>query len=68
MDRFPSRRSLLTLAVIFAIVLSVVYLDTRPRLAPGQAPLADIQNIEPLRTQFNRDAGQVRLIILVSPT
>jgi len=68
MNRILSRRSLLSLAVIIAIVLFAVYLDTRPRLAPGQAPLADIQDIDTLRTQFNHDAGQVRLIILVSPT
>ena len=68
MNRILSRRSLLSLAVILAIVLFAVYLDTRPRLAPGQAPLADIQDIDTLRTQFNHDAGQVRLIILVSPT
>ena len=68
MKRILSRRSLLTLAVLLAIVLFAIYLDTRPRLAPGQAPLADIHNIDTLRTQFNQDAGQVRLILLVSPT
>ncbi|HZD55916.1 MAG TPA: hypothetical protein VE136_04295 [Anaerolineales bacterium] len=68
MKRILSRRSLLTLAVLLAIVLFAIYLDTRPRLAPGQAPLADINNIDTLRTQFNQDAGQVRLILLVSPT
>lgn len=44
------------------------YLETRPRLAPGQAPLADISNIQALREQFNRDVGETRLILLVSPT
>ncbi len=68
MKRLLSKRSLLALAVLLASVFLAVYLDTRPRLAPGQAPLADLENIETLRTQFNRDTGQVRLIILVSPT
>lgn len=68
MNQILSRRSLLTLAVILGMVLFAVYLEARPRLAPGQAPLADIWDIESLRTQFNHDAGQVRLIILVSPT
>ena len=45
-----------------------IYLETRPRIAPGQEPLTDIQNIETLRTQFNQDAGQTRLILLVAPT
>lgn len=63
-----SKRKLLALTIILASVLLAVYLETRPRLAPGQAPLAGLENIETLRTQFNRDKGQVRLIILLSPT
>ena len=68
MKRYLSKRIIVATAVLLAGVFMAVYLETRPRLAPGQAPLADIQNIETLRTQFNRDAGQTRLIILVSPT
>jgi hypothetical protein len=45
-----------------------IYVETRPRIAPGQEPLTDIQNIETLRNQFNQDAVQTRLILLVSPT
>ena len=55
--------------IILAITLSLgIYLETRPRVAPGHASLTDIQNIDTLRTQFNRDAGNARLVILVSPT
>ena len=68
MKRILSKRILLLLAVILALILGTVYLNTRPRLAPGQTPVADITNIETLRAQFNRDRGQVRLIVLVSPT
>jgi len=68
MKRFLSRRNLLALAVLLIGVMLVIYFETRPRLVPGQEPLADIQNIETLRAQFNRDVGQTRLIILVSPT
>jgi hypothetical protein len=68
MNRFLSKRSLLALAVLISGVFLAVYFETRPRLAPGQEPLTDIQNIETLRTQFNRDVGETRLIILVSPT
>ena len=68
MNRFLSKRNILILAVILAGILLVTYFETRPRLAPGQAPLTDISNIEALRTQFNQDVGQTRLIILVAPT
>lgn len=68
MNKFVSRRSIFVLVVLLAGVLLAAYLETRPRLAPGQAPLADITNIEALRTQFNQDVGQTRLILLISPT
>ena len=68
MPRFLSKRSVFVLLILFVAVTVGIYLETRPRLVPGQAPLTDIQNIETLRTQFNRDAGNSRLIILLSPT
>ena len=68
MSNLLSKRSLLALTVLLASVILVAYFGTRPKLAPGQSPLADIANIETLRTQFNQDAGNVRLIILVAPT
>ena len=68
MNRFLSKRSVFALAVLLVGMLFVIDLKARPRLAPGQAPLADISNIETLRTQFNHDVGQTRLIILLSPT
>jgi len=68
MKKLLSKRTIIVAAVLLAGVFMVVYFETRPRLAPGQAPLVDIQSIETLRAQFNRDAGKARLIILVSPT
>ena len=68
MSRFLSKRSIVVLSVLLGTLLFGVYVQTRPRLAPGQKPITDIQNIETLRTQFNKDAGKTRLIILVSPT
>ncbi len=68
MNRILSIRSIVVLVVVLASIFLVVYVGRRPRLAPGQAPLADISNIEILRAQFNRDAGKTRLIMLVSPT
>jgi hypothetical protein len=68
MKKLLSKRSIVVLTVLLATVLVGIYVETRPRLAPQQEPLTDIHNIETLRTQFNRDVGQTRLIILVSPT
>jgi hypothetical protein len=68
MNRSLSKRNVFGLIILLAAVLLGIYVESRPRLAPGQAPLSDIQNIETLRAQFNQDVGQTRLIILVSPT
>ena len=68
MGKFLSKRSIVMLFVFLGTLLLGVYIQTRPRLVPGQKPLTDIQNIETLRAQFNKDAGKTRLIILVSPT
>ena len=68
MNKFPPKRSIIVILVLLATVVLGVYIQTRPRLAPGQEPLTDIQNIETLRTQFNKDVGKTRLILLVSPT
>ena len=69
MSRFLSKRSIVVLLlVLLGTLLLGIYVQSHPRLAPGQKPLADIQNIETLRSQFNKDVGKTRLIILVSPT
>ena len=70
MRRLFTKRVIIIALVILASIFMVVYFETkpRPRLAPGQKPLTDIKKIDPLRTQFNLDAGKTRLIILVSPT
>lgn len=68
MNRFLSKRSIIVIIILVVTLSLGIYLETRPRLAPGQTPLTDIQNIETLRTEFNRDVGKTRLIILVSPT
>jgi hypothetical protein len=68
MNKLLSKRNVIVFMVLIAALLLGLYIENRPRTAPGQEPLTDIQNIETLRTQFNRDAGKTRLIILVSPT
>lgn len=68
MNQFLSKRSLLALAALMIGLLLVIYFEPQPQLAPGQDPLTEIQSIETLRTQFNRDVGKTRLILLLSPT
>ena len=67
-SRYGSRRGSVILLVIVASALWFVHAIAQPQLAPGQIPLTDIQSIKTLRTQFNHDAGDIRLIILVVPT
>ena len=68
MNKTLPKRNLFGLLILLALLLLGVYIQTRPRIAPEQEPLKDIQNIDTLRTQFNNDAGKTRLILLVSPT
>lgn len=68
MNKLVSERRILAILLLVIVGLLGVYLETRPRLAPGQALLTDVRNIETLRAQFNQDVGKTRLIILVSPT
>ena len=63
-----SRQSSIAITILIIALLAGIYFETRPRIAPGQKPLTDIQNIQSLRAQFNQDVGQTRLILLVSPT
>ena len=63
-----SKRGIFVAIILLVAVMLGIYLETRPRIAPGQEPLTDIQNIETLRMQFNSDAGKTRLILLISPT
>ena len=60
-------RPFFALAVLAAAVAAVLVLQS-PRAAPGQDPLNDVNSIEVVRDQFNRDAGEARLILLVAPT
>lgn len=68
MNQFLSKRGIVVVLVLLATVLLGIYIETRPRIAPGQEPLTDIQSIETLRAQFNQDVGKTRLILLLSPT
>ena len=56
-------------------VLSIIGLTLALTTLPGQAgqqtsapTLQDLQTVDEIRAMFNRDAGKVRLILLLSPT
>ena len=68
MNLLLSKRNLLALAALLAGILLVLYFVPQSQLAPARDPLSEIQTIETLRAQFNRDAGKTRLILLLSPT
>jgi len=67
-NRTFSKGGIIVLTLFLLSMLLAVYFVSQPQIVPGQAPLTDIQKIETLRTQFNLDVGQPRLIMLVSPT
>jgi hypothetical protein len=68
MKSILSKRNLLALVALLIGVLLVISFEPQSKLASGGEPLTDIQSIETLRAQFNRDAGKTRLIMLLSPT
>lgn len=66
-NRYWSKLGLIVLMVLLVGASLIAYLVEQSRLTLEQH-LTDIQSVETLRTQFNRDVGQTRLIILLSPT
>lgn len=67
-NRSLSKRSRLVFVGLFVSLFWVMHIMTQPQLAHGKNSLTDIRNIKTLRAQFNRDAGLIRLVILVAPT
>jgi len=63
-----SKRNLLAFIVLIISILLVIQLQPQDQPAAARKPLTDIQDIETLRGQFNRDAGKTRLIMLMVPT
>jgi hypothetical protein len=68
MNKFGSKRSAIGFVLLVGAILLAMYIEALVKPSPGQGSLIDIQNIETLRAQFNRDEGYVRLILLASPT
>ena len=57
--------------LVIVIAAALVWYRFAPRRVPaGQPPLVtlDANSLQSLRADFNRDANQMRLIILLAPT
>ena len=68
MKRFLTMRIIVAAAALLTGILIVFYAKIQPGRAPDTQTLTNIETIDTLRTQFNRDVGKIRLVILVSPT
>ena len=61
-----SRWRWLIIAVVFLAAVAAAIIGS---VGPGpNVPLTNLNNIAELRDQFNRDAGKVRVLLLLSPT
>ena len=61
--------------LVAAVALSLLIGGHVPNMSVTASPtvfaapsLTDLKGVEELKTLFNRDAGKVRLVLLVSPT
>jgi hypothetical protein len=66
-----NRRKVLLLVLLLAIVGALAFVQFATHDAPGgQPPLAflDSTSVAALKADFNRAAGETRLIVLLSPT
>ena len=56
---------LLTTAIALSVGLFSAVADATEE---GKAKMKDLESVDELKTQFNADAGQRRLLLLLSPT
>ncbi len=59
-----------TLAVDFLMVVAFLAVSCSGPVAAQRSfgSLTDLQDVEELRTLFNKDDGDIRLVLLLSPT
>ncbi|MGH9409760.1 MAG: hypothetical protein ACRD1V_09935 [Vicinamibacterales bacterium] len=64
------RRLMLVLAALIVLVAPArpPVRASLPTVTAAQPTLTDLQGVDDLRALFDRDAGTVRLVLLVSPT
>ena len=56
-------------AIIALVLLAAVAAAVIGSIRPGpKLSLTNLNNVAELRDQFNRDAGKVRVLLLLSPT
>ena len=57
-------------AVLAAILIAVLYLYGGSQTPSGQAPLQNVtaQNVAEIKNEFNAAQGDVRALLLLSPT
>ena len=65
-DRRPRRR--FRLLTVSAVLAASALLPAEERAESPTPTLTDVSGIEDLRARFNRDAGHLRLVLLLSPT
>jgi hypothetical protein len=53
--------------VVFFLVAGGLYF-LGPRSAPPGVTMADLHGVADLRTRFNADRGQVRVVVILAPT
>ncbi len=59
-----------TLAVAFLMVVAFLAVSCSGPVAAqrSSSPLTDLQDVEELQALFNQDDGNIRLVLLLSPT
>jgi hypothetical protein len=53
--------------LVFLLVAGGLYF-LGPRSAPPGVTMADLNGVADLRTRFNADRGQVRMVVILAPT
>jgi hypothetical protein len=53
--------------LVFLLVAGGLYF-LGPRSAPAGVTMADLHGVADLRTRFNADRGQVRVVVILAPT
>ena len=67
-NRAPIERRIRVLAAAAVVAASALPYPASQAAPRPEPELVDLQSIDDLRGAFDRDAGRVRLVLLLSPT